>query len=97
MVLEGERWVAFVPFFARYPYEVYLAPKAHQAAWSSGARADVEDLAVVLKGLLRKFDALFSKPFPYSWSATSRRPTAPPHPESHLHFEFYPPLRTARS
>ncbi len=28
VVLEGERFVAYVPFFARYPYEVYLAPKA---------------------------------------------------------------------
>jgi UDPglucose--hexose-1-phosphate uridylyltransferase len=95
VVLEGERWVAFIPFFARYPYEVYLAPKAHQGSMAEWGRADVEDLAVVLKGLLTKFDALFSKPFPYLMVCHQSPTDGAAHPEFHLHFEFYPPLRTA--
>lgn len=96
IVLEGERFVAFVPFFARYPYEVYLAPKRHQATMVDWTAADAEDLAVVLKGLLRKYDALFDRPFPYIMVCHQAPTDGAPHPESHLHFEFYPPLRTAQ-
>jgi UDPglucose--hexose-1-phosphate uridylyltransferase len=95
IVLEGERFVAFVPFFARYPYEIYLAPKRHQASSVEWTVADAEDLAVVLKGLLCKYDALFDKPFPYVMVLHQAPTDGAPHPEYHLHFEFYPPLRTA--
>jgi len=95
VVLEGERFVAFVPFFARYPYEVYLASKRHQATMVDWSGEDVEDLAAVLKGLLLKFDALFQKPFPYIMVCHQAPTDGADHPESHLHFEFYPPLRTA--
>jgi UDPglucose--hexose-1-phosphate uridylyltransferase len=95
IVLEGERFVAFVPFFARYPYEVYLAPKRHQASMVDWSGEDVEDLAAVLKGLLLKFDALFQKPFPYIMVCHQAPTDGADHPESHLHFEFYPPHRTA--
>ena len=95
IVLEGERFVAFIPFFARYPYEVYLAPKRHQATMLDWTAADAEDLAAVLKGLLRKYDALFDKPFPYLMVCHQAPTDGAPHPEYHLHFEFYPPLRTA--
>jgi UDPglucose--hexose-1-phosphate uridylyltransferase len=96
IVLEGERFVAFVPFFARYPYEVYLAPKRHQATMLDWTAGDAEDLAAVLKGLLRKYDALFAKPFPYIMVCHQAPTDGAPHPEYHLHFEFYPPLRTAQ-
>ena len=95
VVLEGERFVAFVPFFARYPYEVYLAPRRHQATMLDFTPADEEDLAVVLKGLLLKYDALFDKPFPYIMVCHQAPSDGAPHPEYHLHFEFYPPLRSA--
>jgi UDPglucose--hexose-1-phosphate uridylyltransferase len=95
IVLEGERFVAFVPFFARYPYEVYLASKGHQASMAEWTPADAADLALVLKGLLMKFDALFGKPLPYIMVCHQAPTDGAAHPEYHLHFEFYPPLRTA--
>jgi UDPglucose--hexose-1-phosphate uridylyltransferase len=95
LVLEGERWLAFVPFFARYPYEVYLAPKRHQATMLEWSAEDADDLALVLKGLLRKYDALFNKTFPYIMCCHQAPMDGMAHPEYHLHFEFYPPLRTA--
>ncbi len=94
VVLEGERFVAYIPFFARYPFETYLAPKAHQASMADWTAADVRDLAAVLKGLLTKFDALFAKPFPYIM-VVHQAPVGGNPAESHLHFEFYPPMRSA--
>jgi galactokinase/galactose-1-phosphate uridylyltransferase (family 1) len=95
IVLEGERFVAFVPFFARYPYEVYLAPKQHQATMAEWTTADTADLAVVLKGLVTKFDALFGKPFPYVMVVHQAPVGGADDALYHLHFEFYPPLRSA--
>jgi galactokinase len=92
-VLEGERFVAWVPFHARYPYETYLAPAAHQTSMAEWTPADAEDLAAVLKGLLLKYDALFQKPFPYVMVVHQAPTDGGHHGDYHLHFEFYPPLR----
>ena len=95
IVLEGERFVAHVPFAARYPYETHLVPKAHHPSMAAWDAADVDDLAAVLKGLLVKFDALFGKPFPYVM-VVHQSPTRGADPADwHLHFEFYPPMRSA--
>jgi UDPglucose--hexose-1-phosphate uridylyltransferase len=95
IVLEGERFVAYVPFFARYPFETYLAPRAHQASMADWTPADCQDLALVLKGLLTKFDALYQKTFPYIMVVHQAPTDGEDHPGVHLHFEFYPPLRSA--
>lgn len=94
VVLESERFVAYIPFFARYPYETYVAPKAHHASMATWTRADTDDLGLLLKGLLLKFDALFSKSFPYIM-VIHQAPAGVDEGDSHVHFEFYPPLRTA--
>jgi UDPglucose--hexose-1-phosphate uridylyltransferase len=95
IVLASGRFVAFVPFFARLPYEVYLAPKRHLASLAEFTAADRADLALVLKGLLLKYDALFGLTFPYIMVIHQAPTDGGSYPDYHLHFEFYPPLRTA--
>lgn len=95
IVLEGKSFVAFIPFFARYPYEVYLAPKRHLQSIADLTEADREDLAVVLKGLLLKYDHLFEMAFPYIMVIHQAPTDGEVYPDYHLHLEFYPPLRTA--
>jgi UDPglucose--hexose-1-phosphate uridylyltransferase len=95
LVVEGERFVAFVPFFARWPFETWLAPRRHLGSMAEWSGADEEDLAAVLKGLLGKFDALFGKPFPYVMVVHQAPTDGGDHRDCHLHFEFYPPLRSA--
>ncbi len=96
IVFEGERFVAFIPFFARYPYEVYLAPKKHLASMAEFTAEDRRDLALVLKGLLLKYDALFDFSFPYLMVVHQAPTDGAEYPHYHLHFEFYPPHRTAK-
>lgn len=95
IVFEGERFVAFIPFFARYPYEVYLAPKKHQASMNEFSPEDLNDLALTLKGLLVKYDLLFNLSFPYIMVIHQAPTDGKDYPDYHFHFEFYPPLRTA--
>ncbi len=95
MVLEGERFVAFVPFAARFPYETHVVSRAHQPSMASWTAADVDDLAAVLKGVLVKFDALFDGPFPYVMVVHQAPPRGADPDEWHLHLELYPPRRSA--
>ncbi len=95
MLYEGGHAVAFVPACARYPYEVWVAPiepVEHFGGLSAPQRAD---LARALKTVLRKFDGLWQRPLPYLMAWYQAPTDGQPHPESHLHAEFYPPYRTA--
>jgi UDPglucose--hexose-1-phosphate uridylyltransferase len=92
VVVRDRCWCAFVPAFARWPYEVHLAPLAHV-----GSLADLDDqhsnsLARRLKDLLQRYDRLFRRPLPYVM-AVHQRPVGRGARHYHLHFEFYPPNR----
>ena len=91
----GEHAVAFVPACARYPYEVWLAPIKTVASFADLNDAQRSDLARALKTVLMKFDALWARPFTYLMAWFQAPTDNKPHPESHLHAEFYPPYKTA--
>lgn len=94
VIYRGESAIAFIPAWARYPYEVWVAPTAPTpdfAALSDDVRAD---LARALKTVLLKFDGLWQRPFPYLMAWYQAPTDGSPHPECHLHAEFYPPYRT---
>ncbi len=57
--------VAFVPAWARFPYEVHIAPLHHQPALPGLSDDERDDVAAVLELLLTAYDALFGFPLPY--------------------------------
>lgn len=65
IVVESAHWVAYVPFAARWPYELRLVPRAHVADLPSLDDAQRDDLAVTYLDVLRRMDALFDAPAPY--------------------------------
>jgi UDPglucose--hexose-1-phosphate uridylyltransferase len=95
LVLTTERWQAVVPFFARWPYEVHLTPTRHLGWLHELDRAEVADLAFVFRSLLRAYDTLFGVPLPYVMALHQRPTDGGKHESYHLHFEFYPPNRSA--
>ena len=94
MLYRGEHAVAFVPVCARYPYEVWVAPIAAVEGFADSSADQRADLARALKTVLLKFDGLWKRPFPYLMAWYQAPTDGKPHPESHLHAEFYPPYRT---
>ena len=82
---------AFVPRFARFPYEVWLAPRVQrQGPWDC-TDEELEGLAHWLGEMTRRYDALFQQP-----AATMMAFHAAPRTGSHnYHFtvQFYPLLR----
>jgi UDPglucose--hexose-1-phosphate uridylyltransferase len=51
------------------------------------------DFARALKTVLLKYDGLWQRPFPYIMVFHQAPTDGEPHPEAHLHVEFYPPYR----
>ena len=94
-VIDGdEHWLAFVPGFARWPYEVHLAPREHRGDITELTGAEADSMARLLKSVLQRYDRLFARPLPYVM-AMHQRPPGRGHGHHHFHVEFYPPNRTA--
>jgi UDPglucose--hexose-1-phosphate uridylyltransferase len=94
ILFNGESTVAFVPAFARYAYEVWIAPKICKASLADFNEAQRADFACALKTVLLKYDGLWNRPFPYVMILHQAPVGSSPH-ESHFHIEFYPPYRSA--
>ncbi|WP_369194465.1 galactose-1-phosphate uridylyltransferase [Streptomyces djakartensis] len=68
VVLEGEHWVAFVPYAAHWPYEVHLYPKRRVPDLLALDEAARTEFPKVYLELLRRFDRIFGEgepPTPY--------------------------------
>ncbi len=95
MLYAGPEAVAFVPAFARYPYEVWIVPRRPAATLADLDAPARADLARALKSVLLRYDGLWSRPFPYLMAIHQAPTDGAAHPEAHLHIEFSPPFRTA--
>ena len=95
IIYENSSAVAFVPYFARYAYECYVAPKETHAGLGSLSKAELQDFADALKILLVRYDNLWRTPFPYVMSL-HHAPTRQLDDSFHFHIEFHPPLRKPR-
>ncbi|MGW2545703.1 galactose-1-phosphate uridylyltransferase [Kitasatospora sp. NPDC001574] len=101
VVLAGEYWTAFVPFAARWPYEVHLYPNRRVADLTHLNDAERAEFPGLYLELLRRFDRLFVEagsggqvaPTPYI-AAWHQAPTVGA-PELALHLELFTIRRTA--
>ena len=95
VVLQNESFVATVPFFARYPYEVHItARRQGVGALTDMTRTEQHDLATILKTMLGKYDNLFQMSLPYMMVLHQRPTDGGEYPFYRFHIEFYPPNRT---
>lgn len=93
LLYTGAEVVAFTPVCARYPYEVWIMPKRAAPSFAALTREERRDFARALKTVLLKFDGLWNMPFPYILAFHQAPTDGAPHPEAHLHAEFYPAYR----
>jgi UDPglucose--hexose-1-phosphate uridylyltransferase len=107
ILFEDDGVVAYIPYAARWAYEAHVTMRVHRPSLLDCEPEELRMLAGALQALVRGYDALFDRPFPYVMvvhqaptSASSERGSGglaadDPAPHGHLHVEFYPPLRTA--
>jgi UDPglucose--hexose-1-phosphate uridylyltransferase len=93
IVYENDTAIVFVPYFGRYAYEVYVAPKSTHASLADLNDAERSDLAVALKSLLVMYDNLWSMSFPYVMVLHQAPTDGEAYAGFHFHIEFHPPLR----
>jgi UDPglucose--hexose-1-phosphate uridylyltransferase len=93
VVCENETAVAFVPYFARYAYEVFVAPKATRPSVAALAEAEARDFAALLREVATRFDNLWRMPFPYVMTLHQSPTDGGDYRSFHFHAEFHPPLR----
>ncbi|HXW08384.1 MAG TPA: galactose-1-phosphate uridylyltransferase, partial [Vicinamibacterales bacterium] len=84
--------IAFVPYFARYAYETYVAPLRSVPDIAALEDDERRDLAGVLRDLVIRFDNLWQMPFPYVMTL-HQAPVRGDAAGFHFHLEFHPPLR----
>jgi UDPglucose--hexose-1-phosphate uridylyltransferase len=93
IIAENDSAIAFLPYFARYAYEVFVAPKATHSSLAALCDTEVRDFAQVLKQVLVKFDNLWQMPFPYVMPLHQAPTDGGDYSGFHFHIEFHPPLR----
>ncbi|PJI94770.1 galactose-1-phosphate uridylyltransferase [Luteimicrobium subarcticum] len=100
VVLTSEHWVAYVPFAARWPVEVHLAPRRDVLDLPSLTDAERDDLARTYLRLLRGLDRFFvdpesDEPIPLPYIAGwSQAPAHDPRREhARLHLKLFSVLR----
>ena len=92
VVVQNDDWVALVPFWATWPYEVLLVPRRHVLRLPDLADSERTSLAEIMKRLLTRYDNLFEVSFPYSmgWHGAPAGVGDAEHWQLHAH--YYPPL-----
>ncbi len=94
IVAQNDSFVALLPFYARYPYEVHLFARPHHNAITDFNPAERRHLAELLHTIVNKYNNLWGFSLPYIM-VTHQRPTdGQDYPYYHFHIEFYPPYRT---
>jgi UDPglucose--hexose-1-phosphate uridylyltransferase len=93
VVLTSDRWTAFVPHAARWPYEVHCYPNRRVPDLAGLRPEERDDLAAVQLDLLGRFARLFDKPAPYI-SGWHQAPARAGREHFALHLELFTLRRT---
>jgi UDPglucose--hexose-1-phosphate uridylyltransferase len=93
ILFENDSAIVFLPYFARYAYECYVAPKETHASVATLTDGERRDLAAALKSLLVRYDNLWEMSFPYVLTLHQAPTDGRDHRGFHFHIECHPPLR----
>jgi len=92
-VAQADDMIAFCPPYARFPFEVWIAPRQKRAGLWNFTESERDSFAVLLGDVTRRYDEYFQRPTAYMLSLHA----APVGSEDSFHFtaQFYPLLRAA--
>ncbi|TEB06829.1 Galactose-1-phosphate uridylyltransferase [Pelotomaculum schinkii] len=94
LVAENRHFVCFAPFASRFPFETWIVPTEHQSDFGQIRAQQVQDLAAMLRSVVRKM-TLMIKNIPYNIVLhTSPVNVQDDHGNYHWHLEILPRLTT---
>jgi UDPglucose--hexose-1-phosphate uridylyltransferase len=92
VVCANRHWLAVVPWWATWPFETLLLPRAEVARLPALGPEQRDALADILGQLTTRYDNLFGCSFPYSMGWHGAPFDAQDAAPWQLHAHFYPPL-----
>lgn len=93
VICRNEDFLACVPWFARYAYEVYILPLAPASSLDDLDEGRVASLAEILREVTIRYDNLWEMPLPYVMAIHQAPTDGKDYAYYPFHFEFHPPLR----
>ena len=93
VVAENKHAIAFVPFFARWAYEVMVFPKGEHQTMATMTDAEVRGLSAIFQEVVQRYDGLFKAEFPYVMSVMQAPVDGEDYNHYRLHLWLQPPLR----
>jgi UDPglucose--hexose-1-phosphate uridylyltransferase len=93
LVVQQGSALSFVPYFARYPYETYIAPRETHASVAGLSSEELRDFAEVLRRTLVRMDNLWRMSFPYVMVLHQAPTDGARYDGFHFHIQIHPPLR----
>ena len=92
VVATSERFVALAPFAPRFPFETWILPRRHDAAFQSVAEeGEFEDLAALFKEVLQRLNLALERP-PYNFVIHTAPVSDGDLEHYHWHIEIMPKL-----
>jgi len=92
IVCSNGAFVALVPFWAIWPFEILVVSRRNVASLDELDEDERTALADILRQVTIRYDNLFHTSFPYSMGFHQKPTDGGAHPEFHLHAHFYPAL-----
>jgi UDPglucose--hexose-1-phosphate uridylyltransferase len=92
VVVENDEWVVVVPWWAVWPFETLVLPRAHTLRLPDLSDRQRDALAEIIKSLTTAYDNLFQTEFPYTMGWHGAPTTEGTFDHWQLHAHFYPPL-----
>jgi len=93
VLAENASAIVFLPYFARYAYECYVAPRETHPSLATMSDGELADLSAALKWLLVRYDNLWRMSFPYVLTLHQAPTDDGDYGGFHFHIECHPPLR----
>jgi UDPglucose--hexose-1-phosphate uridylyltransferase len=90
IVFDTPSFIAFIPFFATWPYGVHIYSTRHLQNLLDLTEPEKKDFATILKIIRAKYDALFGFKLPYVMVFHQSPTTKEDYSYYHFHIEFYP-------
>lgn len=94
LVAENDSFVAFLPFYGRFPGEMQICPRRHFGSLLDISHRERHELAKMLSIVRRKYDNLYDFPIPLMM-LLRQRPAKGEHAYFHFHVDILPIQRSA--
>ena len=94
IVDKNEAFVTFVPYFAEYPYQIYILPREHRLSIDEFTVEEQRLLGSALTRIVTVYNNVFTRDFPYMMSFDQKPVDGRDYSFYQFHIEFFPPLRS---